>query len=163
MPSNHTANYQLNQWVKSDQVKMEDFNADNAKIDAAIKAEADARAAAVAALSQTVSGHTSTLTHKGNCQIGIFSYRGTDTSGQTGPTKLTFPKRPLFFAVFGEEVHGLGTSWSSSMVVSNEDRGGSSLPGSWNGNTYSFYSYRADYQMNMSSQTYYVVYFYSVD
>ena len=33
-----TANYQLNQWVKSDRIQMEDFNSDNAKIDAALKA-----------------------------------------------------------------------------------------------------------------------------
>ena len=38
MPSNQTANYSLSQWVKSDQVRMEDFNADNAKLDAALKA-----------------------------------------------------------------------------------------------------------------------------
>ena len=31
-----TTNYQLNQWAKSDRVLMEDFNADNAKIDAAL-------------------------------------------------------------------------------------------------------------------------------
>ena len=45
---NHTPNYQLSQWAKSDQVKMEDFNADNAKLDAAIKA-VDAKADAVSA------------------------------------------------------------------------------------------------------------------
>ena len=44
-----TANYQLNQWEKTDRIQMEDFNADNAKIDAALKAEADARAAAATA------------------------------------------------------------------------------------------------------------------
>ena len=33
---NKTQNYKLNQWEKSDRVLMEDFNADNAKIDAAI-------------------------------------------------------------------------------------------------------------------------------
>ena len=38
-----TTNYQLNQWAKSDRVMMDDFNADNAKIDAALKANADAR------------------------------------------------------------------------------------------------------------------------
>ena len=38
MPSNQTANYALSQWVRSDQVRMEDFNADNAKLDAALKA-----------------------------------------------------------------------------------------------------------------------------
>ena len=51
---NHTTNYQLSQWAKSDQVKMEDFNADNLKIDGALKAEADARAAAVQAVADTV-------------------------------------------------------------------------------------------------------------
>ena len=38
-----TANYQLNQWVKSDRIQMEDFNRDNAKIDAALKALEDAQ------------------------------------------------------------------------------------------------------------------------
>ena len=33
-----TTNYQLNQWAKSDRVMMDDFNADNAKIDAALGA-----------------------------------------------------------------------------------------------------------------------------
>ena len=46
MPSNQTTNYQLSQWSKSDQVKMEDFNADNAKIDAALAQKADASALA---------------------------------------------------------------------------------------------------------------------
>ena len=31
-----TTNYQLNQWAKSDRVMMDDFNADNQKIDAAL-------------------------------------------------------------------------------------------------------------------------------
>ena len=42
-----TENYQLNQWEKDDRIQMEDFNSDNAKIDAAIKAaEAAVTAAA---------------------------------------------------------------------------------------------------------------------
>ena len=35
---NHTTNYNLNQWEAGDRVTRDDFNADNAKIDAAIKA-----------------------------------------------------------------------------------------------------------------------------
>ena len=35
MPSNFTKNYSLSQWERSDKVLMDDFNADNAKIDAA--------------------------------------------------------------------------------------------------------------------------------
>ena len=31
-----TTNYQLNQWAKTDRIMMDDFNADNAKIDAAL-------------------------------------------------------------------------------------------------------------------------------
>lgn len=38
MPSSQTPNYNLNQWSKDDRVLMEDFNADNAKIDAALGA-----------------------------------------------------------------------------------------------------------------------------
>ena len=33
-----TTNYQLNQWAKSDRLMMDDFNADNQKIDAALAA-----------------------------------------------------------------------------------------------------------------------------
>ena len=44
-----TTNYQLNQWAKSDRIMMDDFNADNAKIDAALKANADAIAETAAA------------------------------------------------------------------------------------------------------------------
>ena len=32
----YTENYELNQWQKSDRIMMEDFNSDNAKIDAAL-------------------------------------------------------------------------------------------------------------------------------
>ena len=59
MPSSQTPNYNLNQWSRDDRVLMEDFNADNAKLDAAIKAveaKADTKAdvTALDALAQTV-------------------------------------------------------------------------------------------------------------
>ena len=38
---NYTQNYQLNQWEATDRVLRTDFNNDNAKIDAALKANAD--------------------------------------------------------------------------------------------------------------------------
>ena len=46
---NQTANYQLCQWDPTDRILMEDFNKDNEKIDAALKANADAIAAEVTA------------------------------------------------------------------------------------------------------------------
>ena len=38
MASNHTANYNLSQWEENDEVLRADFNADNAKLDAALLA-----------------------------------------------------------------------------------------------------------------------------
>ena len=38
-----TANYHLSQWKGEDRILVEDFNADNAKVDAALKAEAEVR------------------------------------------------------------------------------------------------------------------------
>ena len=41
MATNQTANYQLNQWEPTDQVLRTDFNADNAKLDAALAEKAE--------------------------------------------------------------------------------------------------------------------------
>ena len=41
MSTNQTTNYELNQWLSIDQVVRTDFNADNAKIDAALAALAE--------------------------------------------------------------------------------------------------------------------------
>ena len=46
---NQTANYQLSQWEATDRFLMSDFNSDNSKIDAALKANAEAIAAEAAA------------------------------------------------------------------------------------------------------------------
>ena len=97
-----TRNYQLNQWAAGDKVQRVDFNADNAKIDAAIKAvdaKADTRAAQTAldALAATVSGHTSALAGKGNCQIAAGTYTGTGKYGSASPTSLTSPSSPSWW------------------------------------------------------------------
>ena len=50
MSTNHTPNFNLCQWEADDKVLRSDFNADNQKIDAALKANADAIGAAETAL-----------------------------------------------------------------------------------------------------------------
>lgn len=65
MASGKTTNYGLNQWVNSDRVQMAEFNADNARIDAA-------------------------LGEKGNCRIAFGSYVGTGTYGSSNPVALDF-------------------------------------------------------------------------
>ena len=59
---NHTTNYQLSQWESTDRILMSDFNSDNAKIDAALKTNADNIAALEAV--------------KGNCHVSYHTYVG---------------------------------------------------------------------------------------
>ena len=99
-----TKHYQLNQWAAGDKVQRIDFNADNAKIDAAIKAvdtKADTRAAQTAldALASTVSGHTAALAGKGNCQIAAGTYTGDGTCGKGTSCVLSFPFQPKLVVV----------------------------------------------------------------
>ncbi len=51
---NRTTNYNLNQWEADDKIQRTDFNADNAKIDAALAGKAEQ--SALSALTQTVAG-----------------------------------------------------------------------------------------------------------
>ena len=94
MASNHTTNYNLNQWEATDKVLRTEFNADNAKIDAALKANADA----VDSLeTQLVSG----LAGKGNCQLWTTSYVGDDQVTYNSNNRITFPKLPVLVIIQG--------------------------------------------------------------
>ena len=92
MPSNQTPNYRLSQWERTDRVLMEDFNADNAKIDGALKAEADARAAGDSAINAAMQ---TALGKKGNCQIYLASATNIDTSDSLVTAHISLPGRPL--------------------------------------------------------------------
>ena len=70
----HTTNHQLSQWESTDRIQMQDFNSDNAKIDAAL-----------AALSAASARH-------GNCQIYFINYTGV---GNGVKQTITFPHRPV--------------------------------------------------------------------
>ena len=80
MASNYTTNYNLCQWEPTDQVQRTDFNADNAKIDAAL------------------AEHAATLSCLGNCQVYLHTYTGT---GENGPHTFTFPSPVVFFTILG--------------------------------------------------------------
>ena len=64
MNLNHTQNYQLSQWESTDRILMQNFNSDNAKLDAALKAQSDAIAAKAA--QSTVNSLTQTVNAKAN-------------------------------------------------------------------------------------------------
>ena len=71
-----TSNYQLNQWEMTDRIQMEDFNADNQKIEAALDG----------------------LKGLCNAQAYIMPYTGT---GEDGPKVFTFPHQPMFVTIQG--------------------------------------------------------------
>ena len=84
-----TTNYQLNQWAKSDRVMMDDFNADNEKLEAVLAA------------------HAAALAGCGNCKIEYGTYHGKGTHGDgKNCNKLTFSGQPLLVIVCCE-VDGL--------------------------------------------------------
>ena len=62
-----TTNYQLNQWAKSDRIMMDDFNADNQKIDAALQANADA----IAAVGYVTGRYTGTGSYPRTIDLGF--------------------------------------------------------------------------------------------
>ena len=64
-----TTNYQLNQWEKSDRILMDDFNADNQKIDTALGTR--------------------------NCRFYTSTYNGTGEAEAT----FTFPGKPILIVI----------------------------------------------------------------
>ena len=76
--TNKTSNYELNQWVKTDPVLMDDFNADNQKIDQGMKAIEDSIP-----------------------KIKLGSYAGSGNYGVYSPNKLTFEFEPKLLCIDG--------------------------------------------------------------
>ena len=154
MPTNHTPNYQLSQWERSDKVRMEDFNADNARIDAALKAEADARKTIQTALNK-----------KGNCSIGAFTYQGTGTYGPDNPTQVQFPKLPMMYVILGDKFligRGGVTTAIHAYSISSGGTGVGSISVSWSGSTVSFWdSSFPQWQMNYKGMVYQVIALYA--
>jgi len=172
MASNYTSNYSLCQWAASDKVLRTEFNADNAKIDAALASKASAATvnslqsavgtkasqSALDALQSTVSQHTSALAGKGNCTIYATSYVGTGTYGTSSPNSVTFPAKPVIVFIKSAEGRGSTLVQGQRNGFSTADGSGSPLSVTWSGNSvkWSCYSSAAG-QMNESGLTFYVV------
>ena len=154
MSTNHTTNYDLNQWEGTDKVLRAEFNADNAKIDAALKANADAIAAEAATLEE----HGAALDLKGNCKIWTTTYVGTSQTGASHPCSVTFPEMPML--VFILRWDGLGMVLIPGYEKNQMKWGGNfiNLFVSWQGNTLSWYCTQSDatYQLNTVGTTYHV-------
>ena len=131
MPSNQTPNYNLNQWSKDDRVLMEDFNADNAKIDAALQTEAGIRAAAVDALTKSLNQKADHAAVAAKVSIITGAYTGNRKASRVIDLGCQ-PKAVLLMRYDGETYfnnyifgglilpgHPLGGSVVSAEIVSN--------------------------------------------
>ena len=179
MNLNQTQNYQLSQWESTDRILMSDFNSDNAKLDATLKAQSDAIAgkaaqSTVTALTQTVSGKASQadLTAlsqeldslsdqvglRGNCQIEIQTYVGSGLSDHTYPNSATFSAPPAVFYVAGGSTVGYWARGADILWV-RPGNSAYSCSGSWSadGRTYSWWNSSVEFQMNKSGVTYTIV------
>lgn len=150
-----TEHYQLSLWNQDDRILMETFNGNNAKLDAALKAEADAREASTAALAEAV-------TKCGNCKIVYGSYAGDGTYGKDNPCTLSFNHKPVFLAIC---IDDMDSSAPQRLIAIRGAKEAYSFPGehnsdntlTWNDKSVSWYDNSAYYQCNASGETYYYV------
>ena len=155
MPSSQTPNYGLSRWALDDKVLMSDFNADNTKIDAALKAEADTRANAIqteasarsVGLQEAANARAAmaaTLATRGNCRIVYGAYTGSGLAGESGPNTLTFDGKPIAVLVLPTAGGGAPLRMillrGSPLAYSCASDPGSGLAVSWGGNSVSWYS-----------------------
>ena len=154
-----TTNYQLPKWEKTDRIQMKDFNDMTATLDTALKANADAAAAASAAVALC-----------GNCKIETSTYTGNGKYGSANPTTLTFPKKPTLLFVLASSGNGFmlmvtdKTPATTNAFVYYNGATWGTVNLSWQGSTLRFYSDRYDtWQGNASGVVYQVVAFYAQD
>ena len=175
----HTQNYQLSRWEKDDRIMMEDFNADNETIDAALKAandridtkadaaalseETGARTAADSSFAGQLAELAANLGAAGhNCRIAFGSYTGTGTTGAASPNTLQFDFYPVlvFITPVKENAHAQnpaifirGRNRASAYPDSNSNY---QITAAWTDNSLSWYNTNsyAGYQLNYDGLVY---------
>ena len=166
MSTNQTPNYQLCQWEAEDKVLRTEFNADNAKIDAGIKAvdrrvdslsstvAGKASSSALAGLQSVVNGQAAAIAKLGNCILHYSTYTGTaDYTDYTAQRTLTFPHRPvaLFLMHDGEYCGLFAVQGASSVPVVVSSRS-YACNCSWSDNSVTLTSSHT----NLKNRTYFV-------
>ena len=146
-----TTNYQLPKWEKTDRVQMKDFNDMTATLDAALKANADAAAAASAAVALC-----------GNCKIITGTYTGNGAYNSSGARTLNFSGKPLaVFILPTDKNDGIGplillhgAPWSTTNISNDYYF----VRVTWGASSVSWYGTRNENLMaNSSGKTYYYV------
>ena len=94
-----TTNFDLPQWVKEDPIKMQDFNAAFASIDAALKAEGDARSESDGTAAERITALAQTIANGKICRIKYGSYTGNGTYGAANAVSIECGFYPLLVMV----------------------------------------------------------------
>ncbi len=162
MASKHTPNYGLSQWEASDQFSRLDFNADNAKLDAALKGLSDGKASSgsVSSLASRVASLEGGITKKADkttlssvessmVRIATGQYTGNGLSGSWNPRSLDFTstlgRPPQLVVVRKRGADGEALLLLHGMTSSMWHLGGTYGSGgintvSWSGNKVSWYA-----------------------
>lgn len=170
MASNYTENYGLCQWEETDQVLREEFNENNAKVDAALNAKAEQSRLEMLSDLVDSKANQDTVTNIQNAlnqktEIFIGSYVGTGERGSEHPNTLTFPFQPKMVLITAETTNSLalgtamiyGQKYSAGLGVTSSSNHGLQLVLTWDETTLSWYteaSYEY-YQLNQLNTTYY--------
>ena len=125
-----TTNYQLPKWEKNDFIKMDDFNDMTAKLDAALKENADAAAGAASAAVVTALEQDVGAGGK-NCRIAFGSYTGTGKYGSANPTSLSFDFKPELVLVGCQQESAGNWSWMFRPVTKALACCGASIQLAW--------------------------------
>lgn len=152
-----TANYALPDWEKSDFIKMDDFNDMTRKLDAALKAGADAAAGAasaavVTALAQDVG------THGKNARIAWGSYTGDGKYGRENPNSLNFDFKPVMLTVGSDNEAAYPGAFLVRPVEQGVAAAGGRVHVTWGEHSVSWYTLETTnphiYQSNSSGYVY---------
>ena len=164
-----TTNYQLPKWEKSDFIKMDDFNDAFGKLDAALKANADAAAGAASA--ESVTAIAQALGSGGRvCRITTGSYTGNGKIGETNKRTISVDFTPVLVAVVSEGDITGNYGYTPMLLLRgctkaarNSFTGSGSTPTvSWNTKSVAWYADHDMTALNFSGWTYqYVVIGYS--
>lgn len=164
-----TTNYQLPKWEKSDFIKMDDFNDAFGKLDAALKANADAAAGAASA--ESVTAIAQALGSGGRvCRITTGSYTGNGKTGETNKRTISVDFTPVLVAVVSEGDITGNYGYTPMLLLRgctkaarNSFTGSGSTPTvSWNTKSVAWYADHDMTALNFSGWTYqYVVIGYS--
>ena len=184
-----TENYGLNQWELADRIQMEDFNGDNAKIEAALaglagqvaakadnstvsnlttKVNAKAEQSALNATNTNLNTLTAQVAKCGNCRITYGTYTGTGTYGSGNPNTLTFDADPLMVFIKGSvgsaPTLGIQAMRGWSIAYSGSDSPTSRCELTWGDHSLSWYNSESMYnQFNEQGVVYPYIALFAVD